>query len=190
MSDNADMIKLIADLRAENAVLKNKNEEKVIKINQIKTIYPPDYETNKELLRQMKKRCTKLQRIIEIGNISSLQSLIQQYISYSKLQLKKISVEIKLNEYGLAENTQIKDFINYLDFISDELQKFLRLTEQGKFIEQPRLNNCKREINNTIKLLQKINVTKFQDEQSQELCDSLLLFGKNIKEIYDSCDAK
>lgn len=172
---------LIIKLRNENNILKAqnlKNSNKVIKVNQIRTVIPDDYNEIKKMLNVAKKRCVKYQKIIEMGNISSLDVLVEEYINFSKTKLKKIANEIKLNEYSLESNKEVAYFISYLDFVRNELSNFTDLAELGR-LHQPALIKCKKQLRNITNLL--IESTDIDEDKLIELYDFLKTFELYVK---------
>lgn len=177
---------LIIKLRNENNILKAqnlKNSSKVIKVNQIKTVMPADYENIKKMLNTAQKRCIKYQKIIEMGNISSLDMLIEEYINFSKTKLKKIANEIKLNEYSLENNKEVEYFISYLDFIRNELSNFTDLAELGR-LHKPLLTKCKKQLRNVMNLL--ITTTDIDENELIELYDFAKTFEMHLKKKVES----
>ena len=62
-----------------------------------------DKEKLKRELKRLKEENRKLKHIISYGNISTLETLVDQYMDYSRIHLKKIAVEIQLtNTKNLA----------------------------------------------------------------------------------------
>ena len=62
-----------------------------------------DKEKLKRELKRVKEENRKLKHIISYGNISTLETLVDQYMDYSRIHLKKIAVEIQLtNTKNLA----------------------------------------------------------------------------------------
>ena len=58
-----------------------------------------DNERIKKELRKIREENVKLKHIIAYGNISTLETLIEQYMDYSRIHLKKIAIEIHLTDY-------------------------------------------------------------------------------------------
>lgn len=133
----------IEELQQENDELKKQNilmQNKVIKVEQIKEVAPPNYHSDMQRLKQLELRCKKLQKFMDYGNISGLQTLIEQFMAYSRTQLKKISIELQMSEYGDSENDILKEFVEYLDHIRQELHSFIDFQE--KSLKSPVLNQC------------------------------------------------
>lgn len=133
----------IEQLQQENEELKKQNilmQNKVIKVEQIKEVPPPNYDSDMQKLKQLELRCKRLQKFMDYGNMSGLQTLIEQFRAYSRTQLKKISTELQMVEYGDDENDALKEFVEYIDHIRKELYSFVDFQE--KSFKNPVLNQC------------------------------------------------
>ena len=56
--------------------------------------FSEDTEKLRRELKRMREENRKLKHIISYGNISTLETLIDQYMDYSRIYLKKIAIEI------------------------------------------------------------------------------------------------
>ena len=54
----------------------------------------------KRELRRVREENRKLKSIISYGNISTLSTLVDQYMDYSRIHLKKIVLEIQMTDYA------------------------------------------------------------------------------------------
>ncbi len=62
-------------------------------------------------LRRVREENRKLKHIIAYGNISTLGTLIDQYMDYSRIHLKKIALEIQLTEYEENGTAKVLELI-------------------------------------------------------------------------------
>ena len=51
-------------------------------------------------LKRVREENRKLKSIISYGNISTLSTLVDQYMDYSRIHLKKIVLEIQMTDYA------------------------------------------------------------------------------------------
>lgn len=168
----------IIQLENENSILKAQNQKKVIKIDKYKTFIPLDYEQLKKNNRLLQQRCKNYENLLSAGNISSLDTLIDSFINSSKTKLKKIVTEIKLNEFSQSTNKQVEYFISYLDFIRNELNSFINISELGKS-NDPYYLKCKKQLQITNDI-----IIKNDDINEQELItlyDFLKIFQSKAK---------
>lgn len=114
---------------------------------------PDDYNSIIRTGQRFKDENTKLKKIIAFGNISTLDMLIEEYTSKSKPLLKRIATEIQLTNYDSSQIKSLYDFIDYLDYVSDELSSFLAIHEEGKFTLSPTLRSCQLAANTICKKL-------------------------------------
>ena len=56
--------------------------------------------------------------------------------------LKRIATEIQLTNYDVEQIKSIYEFINYLDYVRDELSSFVSIHEEGRFVLSPKLRAC------------------------------------------------
>lgn len=174
-------------LRRENEQLKREKigfKNQVIKVEKIKEVLPASYTADMQRLKQLELRCRKLQKIVDYGNISGLQTLIEQFTTYSRAQLKKISMEMQLVEYGEIEDKLIQEFIAYLDYTRDELHNLVLLQEK-KFFENLLLVQCEEEIAKIMGAFQRTEkMVNLQDEKLKELFYTLQSFNKILQQYF------
>ena len=136
---------------------------------------PLDYENLKKENRKLAKQCKRLLKLVSYGNITTLQSLIDDYMSNSRSELKKILGEIQLTDYGIEEMDAVRKLIDHLDTVRSELSSFLMIQEEGKFIEHPLLRQCKNEIKIiSWKLQHNEKLVVFENERLTEFHDFLI----------------
>ena len=97
-----------------------------------------DKEKLKRELKRVKEENRKLKHIISYGNISTLETLVDQYMDYSRIHLKKIAVEIQLTEYEKSGVEKVMELIEHLECIKDELHKLIAVGEEGAVVH----NDC------------------------------------------------
>lgn len=174
-------------LRRENEQLKRERigfKNQIIKVEKIKEVLPASYTADMQRLKQLELRCRKLQKIVDYGNISGLQTLIEQFTTYSRAQLKKISMEMQLVEYGEIEDKLIQEFIAYLDYTRDELHNLVLLQEK-KFFENLLLVQCEEEIAKIMGAFQRTEkMVNLQDEKLKELFYTLQSFNKILQQYF------
>lgn len=164
----------------QKEIIEMKNQ--VLKVNCIKEVLPPHYEEDMQRLRQLETRNKKLQKIVDLGNISGLQTLIEQYVLFSRTQLKKISLEMQFSEYGDVESKIIEEFVEYLDHIRSELHNLILFQEKN--LRNPLLNQCDEEMAGIInELLNKTNFIKLSNKRLNELFFTLQTFRHIIDEF-------
>jgi len=121
------MTKSYEDLCHDNATL---HRELVILRNQFikakkQEPYPADYLSLKQQVKDFKSRCFRQEKIINSGNLSSLQTLIDQYTMASKTFLKRFSIEFQLCEWTTYEQHEVEDIISFLTYMIKSLQELV-----------------------------------------------------------------
>ena len=91
-----------------------------------------DNEKIKSELRRTREENRKLKHIISYGNLSTLSTLIDQYMDYSRVHLKKIATEIQLTDYEKDSLDKVMELIGHLEHIELELYKLIEIGEEGR----------------------------------------------------------
>ena len=91
-----------------------------------------DNEKIKSELRRTREENRKLKHIISYGNLSTLSTLIDQYMDYSRTHLKKIATEIQLTDYEQDSLDKVMELIGHLEHIEQELYKLIEIGEEGR----------------------------------------------------------
>ena len=60
-------------------------------------------------LKRVREENRKLKRIIAYGNMSTLETLIEQYMDTSRVCLKKIALEIQLTDYDRSGTDKVME---------------------------------------------------------------------------------
>lgn len=167
------MTKSYEDLRQDNATL---HRELVILRNQFlkakKQEYPADYLSLKQQVKDFKSRCFRQEKIINSGNLSSLQTLIDQYSMASKTFFKRFSIEFQLCEYGPLEQHEVEDIISFLAYMIESLQELV----PGSVIFE-----IYKEEAAIAKELQKINGLQLSEATIQDLSEVLVSFHRALR---------
>ena len=143
-----------------------------------------DKEKLKRELKRVKEENRKLKHIISYGNISTLETLVDQYMDYSRIHLKKIAVEIQLTEYEKSGVEKVMELIEHFECIKDELHKLIAVGEEGAVVH----NNC---LKHDVKIAREL-IPKFEEiirlhidsSKSVELEKILTEFAKKIKKYF------
>lgn len=103
---------------------------------------PGELETLKKELETTRQQNLHLQKIISLGNISTLSTLIEQYLSFSQVQFKKIAQEIQLTDYSRDNVEKVIRLLEHLDYARKELHVFIDLHEEGIVGLNPHFQKC------------------------------------------------
>ena len=71
--------------------------------------FSEDSEKLRRELKRVREENRKLKHIISYGNISTLETLIDQYMDYSRIYLKKIAIEIQLTDYEQSGTDKVME---------------------------------------------------------------------------------
>lgn len=101
-----------------------------------------EVESLKKELETARKQNWELQKIISLGNISTLSTLIEQYLAFSQVQFKKIAQEIQLTDYSRDNVEKVIRLLEHLDYARKELHLFIDLHEEGIAGLNPHFQKC------------------------------------------------
>ncbi len=110
-------------------------------------------EKNKRLKKKVDNltyQCTMQAKILNTGNLSTLQVLLDQLVAYISSHLKKIEIELRLTEYDANDTIALYKFREFLLNIYTQLGSFLILSEGLVHAEMRRVQNKHAEIGNII----------------------------------------
>ena len=96
-----------------------------------KGITQEDYESLRRENRQLEYRLRKYQQILSIGGESELSGLVDQYISTSNKQLKRIATEINIGDFETSQLQEAIRLIEYLSSVQKELRSFITMHTEG-----------------------------------------------------------
>ena len=130
---------IIEKLRKENRELRQKSVQYITK--NVETM-PADYEELKRENKRQRDRIAKLAMIVEHGNISTLDSLIEDYTNFSRDKLKKIAVETCCTNFSAVEVKKVLSLVEYLNYVGGELYGLVSIYEQGRFLGNPKYQLC------------------------------------------------
>ena len=136
---------------------------------------PDDYNSIIKKGKKLEDDNLRLRKVIAYGNINTLEMLIEKYTAESKPMLKRIATEIQLTNYDSSQVKNLYDFIDYLDYVSDELASFLSIHEEGRFVSSPRLRACQLAGMNICKKLSRKNAYSKVRVEDEEMLNLLLV---------------
>ena len=61
----------------------------------------------------------------------TLETLIDQYMDYSRIYLKKIAIEIQLTDYEQSGTGKVIELIEHLECLKEKLHKLIAMSEEG-----------------------------------------------------------
>lgn len=134
-------------------------------------------------LNRVKAENRKLKHIITYGNISTLSTLVEQYMKYSRVYLKKIATEIQLSDYEEESTVEVLSLIEHLDYVKMELHKLIAVGEEGLVVHNENLKADVRLARELILELEGIIQLHVDAEQSEELKAILTDFSKKFKKF-------
>ena len=152
------------------------------------TMPAAEYEALKKDLKAAQQENQRLQKIISLGNISTLSTLIEQYLAFSQTQFRKIAREIQLTDYSRDNVEKVIRLLDHLEYAKKELHVFIDLHEEGIVGIHPRLQNCLFMGAAIVQDLERLGtMLDMSEERTTELQDMLrefqLLLGKFIEKV-------
>ena len=137
----------------------------------------------KDLIKVQEKNL-KLKHIIPFGGISTLDTLVDQYMNSSRSQLKKIATEIVLTDFLPDTFNKVHQLIEHLDSVKLQLEYLIEIDEDGLLINNPPFKNDIKLAKSIIHILEiLIHLEKFDENKSEKLQDILQSFHSNLNTI-------
>lgn len=139
---------------------------------------------NEKLRREMKRlreENRKLKHIISYGNISTLETLIDQYMDFSRIHLKKIALEIQLTEYEKSGAEKVLELIEHLECVENELHKLIAVGEEGAVGHNESLKHDVKLAREMIPKFEEIIRLHIDSQKSEGLENVLMEFAQEIK---------
>ena len=125
-------------------------------------------------------QCTMQKKILNAGNLSTLQVLLDQLMVYINSHLKKIEIEMMLTEYDPNDAIALYKFREYLLSIHEQLGSFFVLSEGLVHVEMRRIQDKHTEIGN---ILTRLN--EMPHEIIVEILDEQERFYEHINQILE-----
>lgn len=142
-----------------------------------------DNERIKSELRRTREENRKLKHIISYGNLSTLATLIDQYMDYSRAHLKKIAIEIQLTDYEKESLDKVMELISHLEHLERELYKLIEVGEEGQLAHNDSLKAGVRLAREIIPKLEEIIKQHVDTDKSAALEGVLTEFAKRLRKI-------
>lgn len=142
-----------------------------------------DNEKIKSELRRTREENRKLKHIISYGNLSTLSTLIDQYMDYSRVHLKKIATEIQLTDYEKDSLDKVMELIDHLEHIELELYKLIEVGEEGRIVHNASLKTAVRLAREILPKLEEIIQLHVDSDKSAALEGVLSEFAKQLRKI-------
>ena len=150
-------------------------------VGEHKSFLLEDNEKLKRELKRVREENRKLKQIISYGNISTLETLIDQYMDYSRIHLKKIALEIQLTDYEKSGTDKVMELIEHLECIKEELHKLIAVSEEGAVAHNDILRHDVKIAREMIPKLEEIVQLHIDSQKSAELEKVLTDFARKIK---------
>ena len=155
--------------------------------NHLITNLDKDVEKMKKDLIKSQEENLKLKHIISFGGISTLDTLVDQYMNSSRSQLKKIATEIVLTDFLPDTFNKVHQLIEHLDSVKLQLEYLIEIDEDGLLINNPPFKNDVKLAKSIIHILEiLIHLEKFDENKSEKLQDILQSFHSNLKSVIAS----
>ena len=143
-----------------------------------------DKEKLKRELKRVREENRKLKHIISYGNISTLETLIDEYMDYSKIRLKKIAVEIQLTDYEKTGTDKVMELIEHLEYIKEELYKLIEVGEEGAVGHNDSLKHDVKIAREMMPKFEEIVQLHIDSDKSADLEKVLTEFARKIEKCF------
>ena len=150
-------------------------------------LLPGEVEILKKELETARKQNRELQKIISLGNISTLSTLIEQYLAFSQVQFKKIAQEIQLTDYSRDNVEKVIRLLEHLDYARKELHVFIDLHEEGIAGLNPHFQKCLFTATAVSRELEGIGLLiDMSEEEAEELHRLLTKFRQELEKCAEA----
>ena len=140
-----------------------------------------EMENLKQEMRKIKEENRKLKEIISYGKISTLETMIEQYMDYSRIHMKKIAMEISMTEYEKNSTEKVMELIEHLEYIANELHKMIAMKEEGRVTDNENVRKAIRIAREMLPILEYIIHLKINMEKVENLTNILTEFAPKLK---------
>ena len=135
-------------------------------------------------LKRVREENRKLKHIISYGNMSTLETLVDQYMDSSRMYLKKIAIEIQLTDYEKSGTDKVMELIEHLEHIKEELYKLIEISEEGEVIHNDSLRHDIKMARELIPKLENIVQLHIDRKKSAEIEKELTEFAQRFKKCF------
>lgn len=143
--------------------------------------FSDDNEKFRRELKRVREENCRLKHIISYGNMSMLETLIDQYMDYSRIQLKKIAFEIQLTDYEQSGTDKVMELIEHLESLKEELHKLIAISEEGAVAHNESLRHDVKIARELVPELENIIQLHIDSDKSVELEKILVEFARKIR---------
>lgn len=143
--------------------------------------FSDDNEKFRRELKRVREENCRLKHIISYGNMSMLETLIDQYMDYSRIQLKKIAFEIQLTDYEQSGTDKVMELIEHLESLKEELHKLIAISEEGAVAHNESLRHDVKIARELVPELENIIQLHIDSDKSMELEKILVEFARKIR---------
>lgn len=135
-------------------------------------------------LKRVREENRKLKHIISYGNMSTLETLVDQYMDSSRMYLKKIAIEIQLTDYEKSGTDKVMELIEHLEHIKEELYKLIEISEEGEVIHNDSLRHDIKMARELIPKLENIVQLHIDRKKSAEIEKELAEFAQRFRKCF------
>lgn len=146
--------------------------------------FSDDNEKLRRELKRVREENCRLKHIISYGNMSMLETLIDQYMDYSRIHLKKIALEIQLTDYEQSGTDKVMELIEHLECLKEELHKLIAMSEEGAVAHNDSLRHDVKIARELVPELENIIQLHIDSNKSMELEKILVEFAQKIRKCF------
>ena len=132
-------------------------------------------------LRRVREENRKLKKIISYGNISTLSTLVDHYMDYSRIHLKKIALEIQMTDYEQGSMEKVLELIEHFEYVENELYKMIAMNEDGMTVNDENLKMDLKMAREMLPKMEQILHLEIDRNTSGELAEILKEFAQKLK---------
>ena len=135
-------------------------------------------------LKRVREENRKLKHIISYGDMSTLETLIDQYMDSGRMYLKKIALEIQLTDYEKSGTDKVMELIEHLEYIKEEMYKLIEISEEGEVIHNDSLRHDIKMARELIPKLENIVQLHIDRKKSAEIEKVLAEFAQRFRKCF------
>lgn len=140
--------------------------EKIAGDSNVKVIPPQEYvlmqkkiDEQNQLIKNLKNENLQLRKVIENGEISRLEDMVNDFQREVKKSLKDISDEANATDFSTRTVDAVNNLIDFLSYISKELYSLVSISNEGYFAYSEELRQCEKLKEDLLKILNKSSFT-------------------------------
>ncbi len=142
-----------------------------------------------QLIKALKTENLNLRKVIENGEMSKVEDMINTFEREVKKSLKDISDEVNLTDFSSRTIDSVTNLIDFLSYISKELYSLVSISNEGYFSYSEELRQCEKLKEDLLTILSKSSFTSsIIPDESKKMVEVLRESISNITDCLKEDD--